>query len=217
VTAASSEQEKVLREEILADAQRHAERVLSHARREAQELRDRTRQDIEQGKSEQLEAARREAASRREIILASAAIEAPRRRNARVEAVLQGIHDEARRRLLAREGFDYREALVRLAADAIARMEGASFVLQLSEADREALGAGLAEEVRRRVGRDALQVTLAAEGAKIAGGVIVRDAEGRQVWDNSLAVRLERFWPTLRRQIGVRTGLAGASGAEKEL
>jgi len=45
--------------------------------------------------------------------------------------------------------------------------------------------------------------------------VIVRDAEGRQVWDNSLLARLERFWPVLRREIGVRTSLAGPS-AEKE-
>jgi vacuolar-type H+-ATPase subunit E/Vma4 len=125
------------------------------------------------------------------------------------------VLDEARQRLLAHQGFDYRDALARLAAEAVSRMAGTNFALQLSEADRAALGDGLAEGVRRRVGREGIQVTVAAEAAKIDGGVIVRDAEGRQVWDNSLRARLDRFWPILRREIGVRTSLAGRS-AEKE-
>ena len=215
MTAANAEPQKVLRDEIIADAKRHADRVLSHARRGAQELRDKGRAQVEQGTRDRLEAARRQADARRELLLAGAAIEAGRRRNARIESALQAVRDEAARRLSARQGFDYRDTLARVAAEAVSRMEGTSFVLELSEADRAALGAGLAEDVRRRVTCEGLQVTAAAQAAGIDGGVIVRDAEGRQVWDNSLLARLERFWPVLRREIGVRTSLAGPS-AEKE-
>jgi vacuolar-type H+-ATPase subunit E/Vma4 len=201
--------------EIIADAKRHADRALGHARRQSEELRNKGRAQVEQETRDRLEAARRQADSRRELILAGVAIEAARRRSARIESALGGVLDEARQRLLAHQGFDYREALARLAAEAVSRMAGTNFVLQLSGADRAALGDGLAEDVRRRVGCEGLQVTVAAEAAKIDGGVIVRDAEGRQVWDNSLRARLDRFWPILRREIGVRTSLAGRS-AEKE-
>jgi len=215
VTAANPDPQNVLRMEIIADAKRHADRALGHAQRQSEELRNKGRAQVEQETRDRLEAARRQADSRRELILAGVAIEAARRRSARIESTLGGVLDEARQRLLAHQGFDYRDALARLAAEAVSRMAGTNFALQLSEADRAALGDGLAEGVRRRVGREGLQVTVAAEAAKIDGGVIVRDAEGRQVWDNSLRARLDRFWPILRREIGVRTSLAGRS-AEKE-
>ena len=215
MTAANPDPQNVLRMEIIADAKRHADRALSHAQRQSEELRNKGRAQVEQETRDRLEAARRQADSRRELILAGVAIEAARRRSARIESTLGGVLDEARQRLLAHQGFDYREALARLAAEAVSRMAGTNFVLQLSGADRAALGDGLAEGVRRRVGCEGLQVTVAAEAAKIDGGVIVRDAEGRQVWDNSLRARLDRFWPILRREIGVRTSLAGRS-AEKE-
>lgn len=215
MTAANPDPQNVLRMEIIADAKRHADRALGHAQRQSEELRNKGRAQVEQETRDRLEAARRQADSRRELILAGVAIEAARRRSARIESTLGGVLDEARQRLLAHQGFDYRDALARLAAEAVSRMAGTNFVLQLSEADRAALGDGLAEGVRRRVGLEGLQVTVAAEAAKIDGGVIVRDAEGRQVWDNSLRARLDRFWPILRREIGVRTSLAGRS-AEKE-
>ena len=215
MTAANPDPQNVLRMEIIADAKRHADRALGHAQRQSEELRNKGRAQVEQETRDRLEAARRQADSRRELILAGVAIEAARRRSARIESTLGGVLDEARQRLLAHQGFDYRDALARLAAEAVSRMAGTNFVLQLSEADRAALGDGLAEGVRRRVGREGIQVTVAAEAAKIDGGVIVRDAEGRQVWDNSLRARLDRFWPILRREIGVRTSLAGRS-AEKE-
>jgi vacuolar-type H+-ATPase subunit E/Vma4 len=52
-------------------------------------------------------------------------------------------------------------------------------------------------------------VGLAPEPAAIGGGVIVRDVEGRQRWDNSLAARLERLWPAIRRRVAEETGLLG--------
>ncbi|MGB3086785.1 MAG: V-type ATP synthase subunit E family protein, partial [Phycisphaerae bacterium] len=109
-----------------------------------------------------------------------------------------------RKRLLARDGFDYRETVIRLAAEAISRMAGKRFVLELAERDLGDLGDTLAGEVRRRSDRDELEISVAPEPAKIEGGVVVRDVEGRQVWDDSLAARLERLWPAARRAVASR-------------
>lgn len=215
MTAANTDRQQVLRDEIIADAQRHAERTRGRAQHEAQELRARSRREVQKATQDRLDAARREAQRRRDLILAGVAVETGRRRRARVESILQAVYDEARRRLQAREGLDYREVLAALAAEAVARMDGTQFILELSDGDRAAFGDALVQEVIRRVGRPGLQVCCAGAGAKIAGGVIVRDADGRQLWDNSLLARLDRFWPVLRREIGVRTSLAGG-GAQKE-
>ena len=51
-----------------------------------------------------------------ELILATVSVETGRLRAARVEALLESVHEEARQRLLAREGFEYRETVIALAA-----------------------------------------------------------------------------------------------------
>ena len=198
----------VLTEEIIADAKRQAERTVSHARHEAQELAAKGKADAEKEHRQSLAAAGAEADRRRDLILATVPIEVSRKRAAAVEAVLKTILGQAADRIGLREGVDYRDRVAALAAEATRRMEGDQFILQLSDTDRRAIAGGLAEEVQRRVGRDGVQVSLAPEAAKITGGVIVRDAEGRQLWDNSLEARLQRFWPILRREIAVRSALA---------
>ena len=201
MTDPSRDPQKVLTDEILADARRQAERSVTRAQRDAKEILDKAQAQADAERAERLAAARDEADRRRRLALATVPVEVARMRARKAEAALQTICDEARRRLGAREGFDYRETVAALAADAAGRLEGDAVVLELAAADREALGAGLADEVRQRVGRDGLAVSIAAEAADIAGGVIVRDAEGRQVWDNSLDGRLKRLWPMLRREI----------------
>jgi len=201
VTGQSSNPGKVLTDEILADAGRQAERIITRAKREARQITDKAQAQADADREERLAATRDEAERQRQLTLATVPIEVARMRADKVEAALQSVYDEARRRLLAREGFDYRETVAALAADAVGRLEGDAFVLELAEADREALGADLAEAVRRRAGRDGLGISVAPEPAYLSGGVIVRDAEGRQVWDNSLEARLKRFWPALRLQI----------------
>lgn len=83
-------------------------------------------------------------------------------------------------------------------------MAGKRFVLELAERDLGDLGDTLAGEVRRRSDRDELEISVAPKPAKIEGGVVVRDVEGRQVWDDSLAARLERLWPAARRAVASR-------------
>ncbi len=209
MTEEGGDPQQVLTEEILADARRQAERLRRRAERDAKHTVEEAEREAKADRSERIEKARAEADRRRRLTLASVSVEKGRLRAARIEEALDGVREAARERLLAREGYDYREMLARLAAEPVRHMEGQAFVLELAEADRDAFGPDLAAAVRRRAGRDGLQVTLADEPAPIAGGVIVRDAEGRQRWDNSLAARLERLWPALRRRVAEETGLIG--------
>jgi len=201
-----------LREEILAEARLRGEEILRRAREQAATLLVRTQAEAETARRDRSSQARAEAAGRRERLLAAVPVETGRLRSARTEALLQSVHDEVRRRLLAREGFDYRETLVVLASEAVRQMAGEVFVVSLSPEDHAAFRAGLAEEIARRAGRSPLRVTLAEDAGVSGGGLVVRDADERQVWDNRLAVRLTRLWPDLRRQIAVQAGLvAGGS------
>lgn len=216
MTAANANPHQALQDEILADARRRADETVGKARREADAALAKARADAESERQAALKAAEAEARRRHDLVLAAIPIRVARRRAECVEAALEKVHDEARRRLEAREGFDPREGLMRLAAEALAAMEGNRFVLQVSDADRQALGDAWLDELRRRVGRQGLELSMGPAGAAIRSGVILRDAEGRQVWDNSLAARLERLWPALRCEIAAAGGLVPAARRDQK-
>ena len=239
MSATNPNPQQALQDEILADARRRAEETVGKARREADAALAKARADAERSAREALEAAEAEARHRRDLALAALPIHVARRRAECVEAALEQVRQEARRLLEAREGFDYREALTRLAAEALAAMEGTRFVLQVADADRQALGDAWLDEVRRRVGRQGLELSLEPAQTKPAagaagsisnlrsqiifelnrrfrvglggGGVFLRDEEGRQVWDNRFEARLARLWPALRCDIAAATGLVSAA------
>ena len=190
--------------EILADSRHQSEELVRGARRDANALLAKAAAAAEKARQQRLELARAEAARRKKLILATVPVETGRLRAARIEALLQSIYAEARRRLTTRHGFDYRKTLVALAAEAIGQMAGAEFVVKLSVADRAALGDGLAEEIARRSSRLSLTITLSDDPTITEPGLIVQDVESRQVWDNRLLARLERLWPELRRQLAVQ-------------
>lgn len=216
MTAANGNPQQVLAEEILADARRQGDRILHRAKTEAEAMIAKARADSDKAYQDVLARARGEAQSRHELVLAALPVEVGRMRYGRIETALQGIHDEARDRILKRDGFDYARSLVALAAEAIAGMAGDTFILDLSDADLKAYGATLAADVTRKVGREGLKVTVAAKPVKIQGGVVIRDADGRQIWDNSLEGRLARLWPILRSKIGAKTLQAAAEAPWKE-
>ena len=130
----------VLRDEILADARRQAERAIRKAEREAQAAIDKAKAESQQERDSKLATARAAAERKRTLALATVPIEIGRLRAARAEQELTMLRDTIREKLSTREGMDYGAALVTLAAEAIARMAGEAFVLELSKADRQAFG-----------------------------------------------------------------------------
>jgi len=203
----------ILCDEILADAWRESEQIVPGARQEAKDVLAKAATEADRARRQRLDQACAEAGRRQELILATEPVEIGRLRSARVEVLLQSVHEEVLHRLLARDGFDYRETIIVLAAEAVSRMAGDAFVMKLATADRAALGDDLAGEIVRRVGRSPLSITVSDEPTITEGGLIVQDVEGRQMWDDRLPVRLKRLWPELRRQIAVETSLVTASGS----
>ena len=142
-----------MREEILADARREGEEIVSRARQDAEVFLTSAVAEADRIRQERLDQARAEAARQSELILATVTVETGRLRAARVEALLESVYEEACQRLVAREGFEYLETVIALASHAISQMAGDGFVVKLSEADQTILGDGLAEEIAHRVGR----------------------------------------------------------------
>jgi vacuolar-type H+-ATPase subunit E/Vma4 len=202
----------VLCAEILAAARRESDEILQHARAEMEAVLAAANAEAEKARTDQHSAARTEAARRREMILATVAVESGRLRSGRVEALLESIHEEIRHRLQASD-FDVHETAIALAAEAIRQMPGTDFVVKLSVAGHASSGGSLADEIARRVGRSPLNLTISADPSITGGGVIVEDADGLRIWDNRLMSRLERLWPELRRQIARQTALAGEHGS----
>jgi len=194
---------EALREEILAEARRQGEDMVSRARYDAEVSLAGAAVEADKAGRERLDRAREEAARRRETILATVPVETGRIEAERIETLLESVREEARRRLLAHAGFEYRESLVALASHAISRMAGLAFVVKVAEEDRSILDDGAAGEIGRRTGRDGAAITISGEPGLTEGGVVVEDGEARQVWDNRLAKRLERMWPELRRYVAM--------------
>lgn len=205
---------ETLRDSILADARAAADQIVARARQEAQDLLDQARAQADAARRKRVEAAQAEAARRGDLLLARVPVEIGRRRSTRAESLLQSVHDDARARLLARDGFDYRDALVALAADAIGRMAGDAFVAGLSPDDYRRHADGIADDIVRAAGRPSARLTIVEDPAITDGGVVLRDGQGYQAWDNRLLARLERLWPDLRLQVAIQAGLAPKSDAQ---
>jgi V/A-type H+-transporting ATPase subunit E len=198
--------------EILADARRRAEEIVLRAKQDSEELLNNAATESDRVKQKILEQARTEAERRSELILATVPVETGRLLAARIETLLDSIYNEVSQRLYAHEGFVYRETIISLASQAIRHMIGNDFVVKLSGKEHVVADSRLAEEIAHRAGRS-LHITISREENTAGDGVIIEDAEARQVWDNRLLKRLERLWPELRRQIAIRASLVPKTGA----
>lgn len=189
--------------EILADARRRAEEIVTSACNNAEVILTGAAAEADQVRQRLLEQALADAARRSALIMATVPVETGRLLAARVEAFLESVHDEACQRLLARDGFEYRETVISLASQAIRQMAGDEFIVKLSIAEQTIADNGLAEEIAHHAERS-VSISISWEEDIAGDGVIIEATEGRQVWDNSLLKRLERMWPELRRQIAVQ-------------
>jgi vacuolar-type H+-ATPase subunit E/Vma4 len=200
---------EILREEILVDARREGEEIITRARQDAEDFLTNAITEADRERQERLEQAHIEASRRSELILATVSVETERLRAARIEALLESVYRETCQQLLAREGFDYRATAIILASHAISQMAGTAFVVKVSEEDYTILGSELADEIARRIGQP-VNITISYEADITGSGIIVEDAETRQIWDNRLLKKLERMWPELRRQIAIEASFVPA-------
>lgn len=190
---------KGLVREVLEMARRESAGIVAAAAAEARRIISDAEAAAVKVRREMTEAALAGAARRREMMLAALPGEERRLRLERQEALLASVREEAAAMVLAEaSGARKKSILAALAAQAVSRMEGKNFTVAVPAGDGGA--AGLPAEIERLAGRGPLELTIEEE-AGLAGGVRVRDGEGRQYWDNSFAARLGRFWPGLRGRL----------------
>jgi vacuolar-type H+-ATPase subunit E/Vma4 len=194
--------------EILATARRESEAILERAKGEASSLLDTASAEAKKTRGERRAAAQAEGSRRTELILATVAVETIRLRSAHIESLLESVRQEVRRRLMS-QTLDAREIVVALAVAAVQRMWGVDFTLIVGASQQSKLGDNLASAIAERAGKAGLHLEVAADPGMNDAGVVLRSADGLQIWDNRLLERLERMWPELRCQIAARASLLG--------
>ena len=207
MTSGNNKEQEQLCQEILADARKDCHIILETARQKAEALLAKSTVENESYRKTKIASASNEAATKRESVFATAKVEARLIESKQLETLFQSIYDKIKNRLQSREGFDYREMLFNLAAEAICNMTAHKYTIRLSADDHKIPGTDWQDEIRRRTGRNTIEVIIADDSSISGGGLLVENYEGGVVWDNRLLSRLQRMWPELRIQIASQTGL----------
>lgn len=191
---------KALSDEILNDARKKAARAAKRAERDAKQVLGRAKKQADADAEKVLDAARQRAERQARSILATVEQEARRDRLEAQEAVLDGIFRQALGRAVGRKGYNYPRAMAALAAEGIRAMHADEVVLGFADGCAGIATDEWLADVKRRAGRN-VTIRVADQPEPIKGGLVVRSADGRLVYDNSFAVRLARRRPSLRREV----------------
>ena len=203
MSTSEADSQKILEEEILQDANRSAERALKRAKREAEQIRAKADEQAQEERERILAQGRERASVERSMILAAVPLRATRHRLERQEELVRQVMADALRRLEGMDAETSLRALAGLAAAALGAMPGDDFRVLVSTrgpaVDADRLRHEIVREARERLGR---RVRMTCEPSDdLAPGFLLQTADGRLVWDNTLAERMRRLQPLLRREM----------------
>ena len=201
-------QEQTLAREIIADAQRRADRATQRAEREKRKILDAAARAVASDREATLADAQERAASEKRLLDARIEQAVQNLRRSALQSILDRVRHDAEKKLAelaaAEEG---RDALVRLAVLAIRDMSGHRFELVLAGRDRERWGADLpanvAQAAHDKLDRD-VEVTLGHQAIETTGGLVVRSGDGRQIADQTFETRLDRLWDQICGELFTR-------------
>jgi vacuolar-type H+-ATPase subunit E/Vma4 len=188
-----SEQEQKLRDEILNDAKRKAERTVSRARREAEKAHEQAADEQRAEREQALARVAERADARCRAILATVSQEVRQRRLRAREDIIERCLDEALALAAGLSGEEAKESLRGLLAEALQALGPGEAVIRLRAEDASLLSA----EFLSSLGADPATLTVKADET-IGGGVVVESADGRRQFDNTYATRRERLRERLR-------------------
>lgn len=200
---AENDNREVLEQEILEDAGRRADRAQKKAQRDANRIRVEAEEQAEAERERILTRARERASRESGMILAAVPLAGGRHKLELQERLIRRAMAEARERLGQIAPDERMRLLVDLGAAAVGAMAGNAFVVTV-HAGGGALDTGrlrneIMQVVRAGSGRD---VVVACETCEeMSPGIVIRSADGRQAWDNTIQARMERLRAALRREI----------------
>jgi len=196
--------EKVLSEEILAEARRKAERAVTRAQLEGEKLVESAVKDAEALRHAVLEETRRRIERERQVFDSSLRLEERMRRLKTQGALIDEVFASAHLKLAAGKS-KMETVVVNLAVEAVLAMKGSAFVVHLPplgaadlESMKNTLPGAVAAAVRSASAGREVHLTVANTPAPIDHGVIVESEDGRERVDNSFATRLARMKGELR-------------------
>lgn len=187
-----------LSDQILADARRKAGRTQKKADREAEKLLADARKQADAIVERALADARDRADRDCRMLLASLPLEVLRHRLGCQQEALEQVRAQAEAEACALDGEQRHGVLVRLTRQAVEAIGAEACVVALGESDRGQFGQRLTDEVARQTG---CELQLDPATPTIRGGVIVRSADGRRRYDNSVEARFTRHWEELRTDV----------------
>ena len=203
-----NEQEQKLREEILADAQRKADRLVKRARRDADKAVRDVKKKHEKTRQQRLEEAEHTARGRERSILAGIQHELRRRWLERRETVLHTVLQEALEKARRGDGIDPRRSLCQLLTEALAQIGEDSLTVRLRPDQQELLEPADLERAARQAwdGKSAGDRLRREKKAGMDAGVIVETRNGHRRCDNTYAARLHRLRDALRARVAETLG-----------
>ena len=198
---AQTEPVKVLVDEILQDAQAKAERSIERAKSESAKVISEAQEEARLLRGKVLRESEEESLRRRQVIQASLGIERKRLELVAKEKALAEVIEAGKKRLSDKEKYDYASALVELAGRAASAIDGARIVIEFAREDqtlvKETLLDSIVESIKKTTGRN-LEVSIGEFRSDFSAGVVVRSADGHQVFNNSFEARSARLLPEIR-------------------
>lgn len=189
-----------LAKEILAGAERRAQRLQKRAEQHAETIIRNAREEAERMVDEAIENARRRVEHEAQRILSGVSSEVRAVELSARQRVIDSIFEAAREKLAA-SGADV-DVVVDLCVGAIEQMPGERFIIAL--AGRDSTDAGQicdsAAMALKKAGRS-VSLSVDETPADITGGAIIRTGDGRAVFNNSFDARFERARDEFRAQI----------------
>ena len=205
------EKEERLRQEIMKDASRKAERTLQRARGDADKAADKIRRRLEKVHTAALEEATKKAEEQYRAVTAGVEQEKLQRWLRRREGVIEELFSDVLGELCDGAESDRSESLQCLLREALKATGPGSFAVRVSPADKPTL----TWEYLEAVAKEAFEAT-ESQGefdvqtdSRIRGGVVLDSTDGTRHLDNTYAMRLQRMKQDLR------TALCAACLAEK--
>ncbi len=183
-----NQQEQKLRDEILNDARRKAERALARAERDAAKARDEAAEEQRAEREQALERARQRADIRSRAILVTVDQEVRRQRLLAREAILERCLDQALETACSLPPEDARRSLAELLDEALAALGPGPAKVRARPADAAVLASAIS---------DAAQVTV-TDDERLGAGLVAESPDGLRQFDNTYATRRERLRERLR-------------------
>jgi vacuolar-type H+-ATPase subunit E/Vma4 len=191
---------------ILSDGEAQAKRVIDNAGRSVASEKRKAESEAARIRKDMLGKAEAKSRTLRQKVIATGHIEAKRMllraREDAITMVLKTIEQELAK--IRENPAEYRRALANLAVEAVLAVGGAEVTLTVGTEDQALADQAFLNEITERTRHDAdgeITIVLLLDPALTGGGCIAVSRQGRIVFDNSFARRLERMKPALRSVI----------------